>query len=71
MVLFLDTSALGKLYIDETDSARVHAAVANAATVAVCRIAWAEACAVLVRRAREIPGDEAALLAAREALARD
>lgn len=71
MILFLDTSALVKLYIVEADSPAVHASVARAETVAVCRIAWAEACAALARRAREVPADEAAILAARQALARD
>lgn len=71
MILFLDTSALVKLYIVEADSPAVHASVARAETVAVCRIAWAEACAALARRAREVPADEAAILAARQALAHD
>ncbi len=71
MILFLDTSALVKLYIVEADSPAVHASVARAETVAVCRIAWAEACAALARRAREVPADEAAIIAARQALARD
>lgn len=71
MNLFLDTSALVKLYVVEADSARVHAAVARAEVVAVSRIAWAEACAALARHAREVPADEAAILAARDAMARD
>ena len=68
MILFLDTSALVKLYIVEADSPVVHASVARAETVAVCRIAWAEACAALARRAREVPADETAIIAARQAL---
>lgn len=52
MILFLDTSALVKLYVVEADSPAIHAAVARAETVAVSRIAWAEACAALARRAR-------------------
>lgn len=71
MILFLDTSALVKLYVVEADSTAVHAAVAGAETVAVCRIAWAEACAALARRARDVPADETATLAARQALASD
>jgi len=71
VILFLDTSALVKLYIVETDSPAIHAAVARAETVAVSRIAWAEAYAALARRAREVPADEAAIIAARQALARD
>ena len=54
MILFLDTSALIRLYIVEADSPVVHASVARAETVAVCRIAEAEACAALARRAREM-----------------
>lgn len=71
MILFVDTSALVKLYIVEADSPAVHASVARAETVAVCRIAWAEACAALARRVREVPADEAATHDARQALARD
>ena len=52
MILFLDTSALIRLYIVEADSPVVPASVARAETVAVCRIA--EACAALARRAREV-----------------
>lgn len=37
----------------------------------MCRIAWAEACAARVRRARETPADEIAIAAARQALARN
>lgn len=71
MILFLDTSALIKFYISEVDSPVVHASVSRAGTIAVCRIAWAEACAALARRAREMPADEAAIVSARQALARD
>lgn len=71
MILYLDTSALVKLYITEADSPAIHDAVARAEVVAVCRIAWAEACAALARRAREVPADESAATAAREAMARD
>lgn len=71
MILFLDTSALVKLYIVETDSPAIHEAVTRAETVAVCRIAWAEACAALARRAREVPVDDAATIAARQALTQD
>lgn len=70
-ILFLDTSALVKLHIVEEVSSAVHASVAHAETVAVCCIAWAEACAELARRAREVPADEAAIIDARQALARD
>jgi uncharacterized protein len=71
VILFLDTSALVKLYITEAESPSIHNAVASAGTVAVCRIAWAEACAALARRARETPADESLTHAARAALAQD
>lgn len=71
MILYLDTSALFKLYVDEVGSNAVHAAVAAAETVAVCRIAWAEALSALARRGREVPVDQAALEQARQALRTD
>lgn len=56
MILFVDTSALVKLYIDESGSADVAAGAAAAESVAVCRIAWVEAMSAFARRAREQPG---------------
>jgi predicted nucleic acid-binding protein len=71
VILFCDTSALLKLYIDEPGSSAVKAQVQAAEAVAVCRIAWAEAHAALSRRARETPGDAATLELAKAALAAD
>ncbi len=71
MILYLDTSALFKLYVDEAGSDAVHAAVVTAETVAVCRIAWAEAMSALARREREVPADQDALEQARQALRTD
>lgn len=71
MILFCDTSALLKLYIDEPGSDAVKAQVQAAEAVAVCRIAWAEAHAALSRRARETPEDAATLEQAKAALAAD
>lgn len=71
VILYLDTSALVKLYIAEAESPAIHDAVARAEAVAVCRIAWAEACAALARRARDVPTDETATTTARHAMARD
>lgn len=71
MILYLDTSALFKLYVDEAGSDAAHAAVAAAETVAVCRIAWAEAMSALARRGREVPVDQAALEQAKQALRTD
>ena len=53
MNLFLDTSALIKLYVDELDSSLVRRAIETAPMCAVSRIAWAEAHAALARRERD------------------
>ncbi len=71
MILYLDTSALFKLYVDEAGSDAVHAAVAAAESVAVCRITWVEAMSALARRGREVPADQQALDLARQALSDD
>jgi len=71
MILYLDTSALFKLYVDEAGSNAAHAAMAAAETVSVCRIAWAEAMSALARRGRELPADQEALEQAKEALRTD
>jgi predicted nucleic acid-binding protein len=70
-MLYCDTSALIKLYIQEAQSARLKSEVAEADTVAVCRIAWAEAHAALARRAREVPEDRPVIEAAKAALTTD
>lgn len=70
-MLYCDTSALLKLYIEETHSDSLKSQVAEAPAVAVCRIAWTEACAALARRAREVPEDRSAIEAAKAALASD
>jgi predicted nucleic acid-binding protein len=71
MILFCDTSALLKLYVDESHSAATKALAYEAEAVAVCRIAWAEAFAALSRRAREVPVDAPAVAAVKRALAND
>ena len=48
MILFLDTSALVKLYVVEDGSETTHQAAQQADILAVSRIAWAEFHAVLV-----------------------
>ena len=53
MKLYLDTSALVKLYVEEEGSATVREAVARAETVATTVIAYVEACAAFARRRRE------------------
>lgn len=71
MILFCDTSALIKLYIQETFSAEVQRQATEAGTIAVSRIAWAEAMAALARRARESPVDIDAIEAVRARLRND
>jgi len=70
-MLYCDTSALLKLYIEEAHSDRLKSEVSEADAVAVCRIAWAEAHAALARRAREVPEDRPVIEAAKAALASD
>ena len=53
MKLYLDTSALVKLYVEEEGSATVREAIARAETVATTVIAYVEACAAFARRRRE------------------
>jgi len=69
VILFCDTSALLKLYIEEPGSDAVKARLHEAQAVAVCRIAWAQAHAALSRRARETPEDAGTLEQAKAALA--
>lgn len=53
MILYLDTSAWLKLYVDERGTQEVIAAVQSAQLVAISRIAYAEARAALARVLRE------------------
>ena len=53
MKLYLDTSALVKLYVEEDGSDKVREAVAGAETVATSAIAYVEARAAFARRRRE------------------
>lgn len=71
MILFCDTSALVKLYLVEAESDAVRALADEAESVAVCRIAWAEAYAALSRRAREVPADATLIGQAKLALSAD
>jgi len=57
LILFCDTSALAKLFIDEEHSGQMLEAAQQASAISVCRIAWAEMMAAMARRAREIPED--------------
>jgi len=53
VILYLDTSALIKLYVEEEASDAVRAAVDRASTVAASRLAYVEARAALARARRE------------------
>jgi len=53
LILYLDTSAWLKLYVDERGTPEVIAAVQSAELVAISRIAYAEARAALARVLRE------------------
>lgn len=71
MILFVDASALVKLYLEEPESSAVKTLVDAAEAVAACRIAWAEAFAALSRRAREVSADAQSIEQAKRALAAD
>lgn len=53
MILYLDTSALVKLYIDESGSAEVKQRVEAARIVSTSRVAYVEAQAGIARKFRE------------------
>lgn len=53
MILYLDTSALVKLYVPETDSATIKQLVDAAEMSSTSRIAYAEARAAFARKRRE------------------
>jgi len=53
LILYLDTSAWLKLYVDERGTQQVIAAVQSAELVAISRVAYAEARAALARVLRE------------------
>ena len=51
MILYLDTSALVKLFVDETGSQRMKRAVSRAQLITTHAIAYVEACAAFARLA--------------------
>ena len=71
MILFCDTSALVKLYVQEDGSDAVMEQAEASEVVAVCRIAWVEIMSAFARRAREVPQDAPALDRARRRFAAD
>ena len=71
MILFLDTSSLVKLYVEEEGSGSVRRQVDAANRVAVSVLAYPEARSALARRRREGALTSAGLRNARTALERD
>jgi uncharacterized protein len=71
LILFCDTSALVKLYVQEDGSEVVMEQAEASEAVAVCRIAWVEIMSAFARRAREVPSDAPALDRARRRFAAD
>jgi uncharacterized protein with PIN domain len=53
VILYLDTSALVKLYVREAGTSETRARVGEASLVATSRVAYPEARAALARRQRE------------------
>jgi uncharacterized protein len=68
MILFCDTSALLKLYVNEPDSGLVFDRLGSSEGVAVSRIAWVKAHSAFAKRAREEPRDIVVLESAKQAL---
>jgi predicted nucleic acid-binding protein len=71
LILYLDTSALVKLYVDEPGRAAVMRQIDSAAAVATVRIAYAEARAAFARKRREGGLDAKDLRRAAEGLDED
>lgn len=67
MILYLDTSALVKLFVEETQSARVRQAVSAGQLIVTHAIAYVEACAAFARVAH-VRGDDALFPALRRDL---
>ena len=65
MILFCDTSALLKLFIDEQDSENMIKARSSSEGIAVCRITWAESMAAFAQRTRFKGANQAGLAQAR------
>src|SRR4030042_5745765 len=53
MIVYLDTSSLVKLYVEETGSERIKDIVHNAMVIATSKIAYAEARAAFARKQKE------------------
>lgn len=53
MIVYLDTSSLVKLYVEETDSEKIRDFAHNATAVSTSKIAYAEARAAFARKQKE------------------
>lgn len=53
MILYVDTSALVKLYVPEPESESIQQLVDSAEIAAVCLVTYVEACAAFARKRRE------------------
>jgi uncharacterized protein len=69
LILFCDSSALVKLYIEEVDSDVCLGLAQQANAIAVSRIAWAEAHAAFARRIRDNEADRKIIEQAKQRLA--
>lgn len=67
MILYLDTSALVKLFVEEADSDLVRSATASASMISTHLVAYAEACAAFARLA-EIKAESGLFARLRQAL---
>ena len=65
MILFCDTSALLKLFIDEQGSEGMSKARSSSQGIAVCRITWAESMAAFAQRTRFQGASQSGLAQAR------
>ena len=65
MILFCDTSALLKLFIDEQGSENMIEASSSSEGIAVCRITWAESMAAFAQRTRFKGASQSGLAQAR------
>lgn len=65
MILFCDTSALLKLFVDEIGSDSMAKARSDSEAIAVCRITWAESMAAFAQRSRVKGANQAGLAQAK------
>ena len=65
MILFCDTSALLKLFVDEIGCDSMAKARSDSEAIAVCRITWAESMAAFAQRSRVKGANQAGLAQAK------